>query len=75
MPVCAIANIRICAVVVWLTNRCGTASAAAIPKPTPADAIPDPKENRLLAALPGTDLQRWLAQLELVELQSGQNAA
>ena len=35
-------------------------------------ATPDPKENRLLAALARIDPRRWLAQLELVELQSGQ---
>jgi CRP-like cAMP-binding protein len=49
--------------------RCG------LPLPNrlqPMLAIPDPKENRLLAALAGADLQRWLMQLELVELQSGQ---
>src|SRR6187402_1117536 len=32
---------------------------------------PDPKHNHLLAALPATDLERWLPQLEFVELPLG----
>ena len=33
---------------------------------------PDPKENHLLAALPDAEWQRWLPQLELVEMPLGQ---
>jgi CRP-like cAMP-binding protein len=33
---------------------------------------PDPRENRLIAALPSPDRQRWLPQLEPVELRLGQ---
>lgn len=33
---------------------------------------PDPKQNQLLAALPGAEWQRWLPQLEWVELPLGQ---
>jgi CRP-like cAMP-binding protein len=33
---------------------------------------PDPSENRLIAALPQRDRQRWLPQLEPVELRLGQ---
>jgi CRP-like cAMP-binding protein len=33
---------------------------------------PDPRTNRLLAALPASDWQRWLPQLEPVELPLGQ---
>ena len=32
----------------------------------------DPRENRLLAALPGAEWQRWLPQLERVEMPLGQ---
>jgi hypothetical protein len=32
----------------------------------------DPKSNHLLAALPPTDLQRWLPQLEAVQMPLGQ---
>jgi CRP-like cAMP-binding protein len=35
-------------------------------------ASPDPKQNRLLAALPGAEWQRWLQQLEWVEMPLGQ---
>ncbi len=34
-------------------------------------ASPDPKKNQLLAALPDADLQRWLPQLESVDLPLG----
>jgi len=34
--------------------------------------VPDPKENRLLAALPDSDWQRWRPQLEPVALPLGQ---
>ena len=34
--------------------------------------VPDPNANYLLAALPQADLQRWLPQLEPVELPLGQ---
>ena len=34
-------------------------------------AVPDPKANRLLAALPEPEWQRWRSQLELVELPQG----
>jgi hypothetical protein len=33
---------------------------------------PDPTENHLLAALPGAEWQRWLPQLERVEMPLGQ---
>ncbi|MHB1197950.1 MAG: Crp/Fnr family transcriptional regulator, partial [Polaromonas sp.] len=33
---------------------------------------PNPKKNQLLAALPDADWQRWLPQLELVEMPLGQ---
>ena len=33
---------------------------------------PDPKKNQLLAALPNTEWQRWLPQLECVEMPLGQ---
>ena len=32
---------------------------------------PDPKTNHLLGALPSADLQRWLPQLEAVEMPLG----
>jgi CRP-like cAMP-binding protein len=32
----------------------------------------DPKKNRLLAVLPDAELQRWLPQLELVDMQLGE---
>jgi CRP-like cAMP-binding protein len=35
-------------------------------------AAPNPKKNELLAALPGAEWQRWLPQLEPVELALGQ---
>jgi CRP-like cAMP-binding protein len=35
-------------------------------------ASPSPKENRLLAALPDAEWQRWLAQFEAVEMPLGQ---
>jgi CRP-like cAMP-binding protein len=35
-------------------------------------ALPDPRDNCLLAALPETEWQRWLPQLELVEMPLGQ---
>jgi CRP-like cAMP-binding protein len=34
-------------------------------------APPDPRNNRLLAALPHTELQRWLPELEYVEMYLG----
>ena len=34
---------------------------------------PDPKKNQLLAALPEAEWQRWLPQLELVEMLLGQD--
>jgi CRP-like cAMP-binding protein len=34
--------------------------------------LPDPKRNRLLAALPDAEWQRWLPQLEWVEMPLGQ---
>lgn len=33
---------------------------------------PDPKKNQLLAALPDAEWQRWLPQLELVDMPLGQ---
>ena len=33
---------------------------------------PDPRKNHLLAALPAAELQRWLPQLESVEMPLGQ---
>ena len=35
-------------------------------------AVPDPRRNHLLAALPDAEWQRWLPQLELVEMPLGQ---
>ena len=35
-------------------------------------ALPDPRRNHLLAALPDAEWQRWLPQLELVDLPLGQ---
>ena len=35
------------------------------------DLAPDPKTNHLLAALPPADLQRWLPQMERVEMALG----
>jgi len=35
-------------------------------------APPDPRKNHLLAALPDAEWQRWLPQLELVEMPLGQ---
>ena len=35
-------------------------------------AVQDPRENRLLAALPAAEFQRWLPHLELAELSLGQ---
>jgi CRP-like cAMP-binding protein len=35
-------------------------------------AVPDPRKNLLLAALPDAELQRWLPQLEWVEMPLGQ---
>ncbi len=35
-------------------------------------ATPDPKQNQLLAALPDSDWQRWLPQLESTDLKLGQ---
>ena len=34
--------------------------------------VPDPRRNRLLAALPDAEWQRWLPQLELVDMPLGQ---
>lgn len=34
--------------------------------------FPDPKKNQLLAALPDAEWQRWLPQLELVDMPLGQ---
>ena len=36
------------------------------------DKSPDPRKNHLLAALPDAEWQRWLPQLELVEMPLGQ---
>ncbi len=36
------------------------------------DAAPDPRVNQLLAALAGSDFQRWLPQLEWVSMPMGQ---
>ena len=35
-------------------------------------AVPDPRKNALLAALPQAEWQRWLPHLELVDVPLGQ---
>lgn len=35
---------------------------------------PDPKKNQLIAALPDAEWQRWLPQLEFVDMPLGQGA-
>ena len=54
-------------------NLCQTSSAKLDLIKSPVMAIsPDPKKNQLLAALPDAEWQRWLPQLELVDMPLGQ---